>query len=291
MKSSLVVQLMILLSICSVAEFRKRRNKGRRREKERSSRGLVPQLYANYSGPELLPASEVGCGHATLACANRDGCGLALEQYMVSCSDLVTGLTTQCSAQCRLSLIALLSTPEGDRLMKCKCEDDNCRLQKERVEPCRMEVTWNTRADTIVSCTTASWICSADPTCSTALSYYNRNCQKMFRGEKCSKRCKNSLDILLRQKAAAKLASCYCEGSEDFECLKIRKNTDVLCFGKKDPDIIDNSIDVDEKPSKASGAQSAKSLSWILITFLTTFAMSELGSSVIQSVQSISNMF
>ena len=50
--------------------------------------------------------------------------------------------------------------------------------------------------------------------------------------------------------------SCYCEGSEDFECLKIRKNTDVLCVGKKDPDIIDNSIDVDEKPSKASGVPS-----------------------------------
>ena len=213
-------------------------------------------MYANYSGPELIPPSEVNCGQATLACANRDGCGMALEQYMLSCSDLVTGADSSCSAQCRLSLIALLSTPEGDRLMQCQCEDDNCRLQKERVEPCRSQVTWNTREDSIVSCTTASWICSADPTCSTALSYYNRNCHKMFRGEKCSRRCKNSLDILLRQKAAAKLASCYCDGSEDFECLKIRKNTDVLCFGKKDPDIIDNSIDVDQKPAKASVAHS-----------------------------------
>ena len=97
---------------------------------------------------------------------------------------------------------------------------------------------------------------------------------------------------MLRQKAAAKLATCYCEGNEDFECINIRRNTDVLCFGKKDPqDIIDNSIDVDEKPLKASGAQGSKSFSWILVTFLTTFAMTELGSSVIQSVQSISNMF
>ena len=233
------------------------------------SRGLVPQLYANYTGPELVSASEVSCGHATLACANRDGCGVALEQYMLSCSDLVSGLESSCSAQCRLALIALLSTPEGDRLMQCKCQDDNCRLQKQRVEPCRSEVTWNTRADSIVTCTTATWICSADPTCSTALDYYNRNCQKMFRGEKCSKRCKNSLDILLRQKSAAKLASCYCEGSEDFECLKIRKNTDVLCFGKKDP-VLDNNIDVDEKPSKTSGAHSMMMMNEVRSLLLIT---------------------
>ena len=294
MKSSLIFQIVIILSICSVTELRKKRksNRGRRRgERDRSSRGLVPQLFANYSGPELPAAEDVPCSLATLACANRDGCGLALEQYMLTCSDLVTGLDTKCSKHCQLSLIALLSTAEGERLMQCRCEDDNCRLQKQRVEPCRSEVTWNTRVDSIVTCTTATWICSADPTCSTALDYYNRNCQKMFRGEKCSKRCKNSLDILLRQKSAAKLASCYCEGSEDFECLKIRRNTDVLCFGKKDPLDVDNSIDVDEKPAKTSGAQKSRNISWILISFLTTFAMSEIGSSVILSVQSFSSLF
>jgi len=251
---NMILRLVILLSLCSLAEFRKRR-KSKGRKRERASRGLVPQLYANYSGPELLPAAEVQCSMATLQCANRDGCGLALQQYLVSCSDLVTGVRDVCSKQCQLSLIALLSTPEGARLMECQCEDDQCILQKQRIEPCRSDVTWNTRKDTVVTCTAATWICSADATCATAMDYYNRNCKKMFRGEKCSKRCKNSLDILLRQKAAAKLATCYCEGNEEFECINIRRNTDVLCFGKKDPsEEMDNEIDVDEKPSKHNSA-------------------------------------
>merc|ERR1719362_1879337 len=242
--------------LCGAVEMGKRRNgRGRKRGgRERSSRGLVPQLMANYSGPEVMPAHEVSCSLASLACAQRDGCGSALSGYLVTCSDLVTGLSPgpgQCSRQCQLSLIALLSTEEGARLMECQCEDERCRQQRQRVEPCRSEVTWNTRPDTIVSCTAATWICGADAVCGTALQYYNANCQKMFRGQKCSKRCKNSLDILLRQRAAAKLSTCYCEGTEDFDCINIRRNTDVLCFGKKpDTDFEDNEIGVEEKPSK-----------------------------------------
>ena len=278
--------LFILLCLASVAELRKRSKErpGRRRgrggrDKERSSRGLVPQLLANYSAPSLAPAHTVSCSAATLACAKRDGCGSALEQYLVSCGDLVTGPApaTSCSQHCRLSLIALLSTPEGARLMQCECEDSACRQQKARIEPCRAEVTWSTRADTLVSCTAATWICGADASCATALRYYHANRRKMFSGEKCGRRCKNSLDILLRQQAAAKLATCYCEGSEDFECVNIRRNTDVLCFGKKDPlleDIEDNSVD--QKP-KTSGAWRDKSLSFVIISVLAGWSLTEIG--------------
>ena len=275
MNASYILHLLIILSLSSLAEFKKRKHgRGRKRGgRERSSRGLVPQLMSNYSGPEMIPARDVSCSMATLACANRDGCGLALEQYLLSCSDLVQGEDDTCSRQCQLSLIALLSTPEGERLMECQCEDDGCLRQKQRIEPCRSEVTWNTRPDTVVTCTTATWICAADVTCATAMDYYNRNCQKMFRGEKCSRRCKNSLDIMLRQPAAAKLATCYCEGNEDFECINIRRNTDVLCFGKKDPqDIIDNSIDDEEKLNKHSNASAlyfSKEITFLL--FLIEF--------------------
>ena len=271
MNASYILHLLIILSLCSMAEFKKRKHgRGRKRGgRERSSRGLVPQLMSNYSGPEMIPARDVSCSMATLACANRDGCGLALEQYLLSCSDLVQGEDDTCNRQCQLSLIALLSTPEGERLMECQCEDDGCLRQKQRIEPCRSEVTWNTRPDTVVTCTTATWICAADVTCATAMDYYNRNCQKMFRGEKCSRRCKNSLDIMLRQPAAAKLATCYCEGNEDFECINIRRNTDVLCFGKKDPqDIIDNSIDDEENQNKHSNASAlyfSKEITFLLI--------------------------
>jgi len=272
---------------------------GRRRPEhdplERSSRGLVPQLMANYSAPSLAPAHTVSCTAATLACAKRDGCGSALEQYLVSCGDLVTGPAPapapSCSQHCRLSLIALLSTPEGARLMQCECEDSACRQQKARIEPCRAEVTWSTRADTLVSCTAATWICGADSSCATALRYYHANCRRMFSGEKCGRRCKNSLDILLRQQAAAKLATCYCEGSEDFECVNIRRNTDVLCFGKKDPLLdtldTDNSLDSaqdEAPPARTAGASGHRSSGLVILSFLVTFAVAELGAAVSSGV-------
>jgi growth arrest-specific protein 1 len=117
--------------------------------------------------------------------------------------------------------------------MECRCTDPDCAEKKIRVEPCRAAVTWQNSPNSLVSCSAARWICLADPLCATALEYYNRNCQAMFKGRKCSKRCRNSVDILLRQATAAKLATCFCDGTEDFECATIRENTDVLCFGKK----------------------------------------------------------
>ena len=114
----------------------------------------------------------------------------------------------------------------------------------------------------------AIWICAADPLCSTAMDYYNRNCQKMFTGKKCSRRCKNSLDIMLRQKSAAKLATCYCEGTEDFECINIRRNTDVLCFGKNEVvEVIENTV---ESKPKTSGAPKDRSLIIVIFSFLAT---------------------
>lgn len=281
---NLILKVTVVMLICKVCAARKR-PRNRDLALERSSRGLVPQLMANYTAPSLPPAHEVGCNHATMACAYRGGCGLALQQYMQSCSDLVSGITDTCSKDCRFALIALLSTPEGKRLMECNCEDDSCHLQKARVEPCRTEVTWNTSPDTIVSCSAATWICAADPLCSTAMDYYNRNCQKMFTGKKCSRRCKNSLDIMLRQKSAAKLATCYCEGTEDFECINIRRNTDVLCFGKKEVvEVIENTV---ESKPKTSGAPKDRSLVLVIFSFLATCLLTELGSAVNMALQSV----
>jgi len=281
----LILKVIIVMLICGVCVARKR-GRNRNLALERSSRGLVPQLLANYTAPSLPPAHEVGCNHATMACAYRAGCGLALKQYMQSCSDLVSGVTNICSKDCKFSLIALLSTPEGARLMECSCEDSNCLLQKERVEPCRAEVTWNTSPDTIVSCSVATWICAANPLCSTAMDYYNRNCQKMFMGKKCSKRCKNSLDIMLRQESANKLATCYCEGTEDFECINIRRNTDVLCFGKKEVvEIIENTVEI-----KTSGAAKDRSQVLVIFSFLATCLLTDLGAAMNMVIHSVVNL-
>ena len=204
---------------------------------------------------------------------------------MNSCEGLVSGNTTQCDVNCRMALIALISTIEGERLMEvchaiyrtsviwglrlgflrtykalalindyvnicqcpyqyqlrrltdagmlsdlignyntlfwligtqinvwykepvlvltfkkfntslidkpfqCECEDEDCREQKARVEPCRSSVQSLVSPNSIVSCTTAGYVCMSDPGCNTALQYYNTNCQAMFEGNFLAYKC------------------------------------------------------------------------------------------------------
>ena len=294
MRAPLLVLVLVLAT--AVVEGRKERG-DRRREKrpraerqrsrvrDRSSRGLVPQLFANYSTPAPPPAEEVGCNDAYLTCAYRGGCGKALQSYMLNCAELREGLTDTCSRQCKFALIALLSTPEGERLMQCSCAspdkagEASCLVEKARVEPCRAEVTWHTAPDTEVSCSAASWICAADPLCSTAMVYYRENCKAMFKGRKCGRKCKNSLDIMLRQEAAAKLATCYCEGTEDYDCAAVRLHTDVLCFGKK---VVAEEVETNEvEGGRASGAPSPGGRRLLVVlSFMASCYVTHLGAAV-----------
>ncbi|KAK9497936.1 hypothetical protein O3M35_003834 [Rhynocoris fuscipes] len=150
---------------------------------------------------------------------------------MIGCSALQIH-KNHCPEECQHALIALTSTNEGKELMKCECGDDLCRETKARVEVCRPQVIRATRAETVVNCEVAQWICMADTLCSTALRYYNIFCRSMFTGRKCSLRCKNSINILRRQEKAAKLNSCVCTGREDYDCPTIRSNMEQLCFNK-----------------------------------------------------------
>ena len=138
-------------------------------------------------------------------------------------------------------------------------------IAKSKIEACRDPVTYATRNDTIVSCTEARWICSADAECGKALEYYHLLCRNMFRGKKCSERCKNSLNILQRQEKAAKLLQCQCgfdEKIEDFQCSDIKANMENLCFEKEEtttevnlvPDESENEIDIDTKPKVNSAS-------------------------------------
>ena len=127
-----------------------------------------------------------------------------------------------------------------------------------------------TQTDTVVSCTAAQWICAADPMCSTALEYYNRFCQAMFRGKKCTARCMNSIDILRRQKAAQKLENCQCDGTEEYDCQNIKINMENLCFAPEEYE--DNEIDVDYgKPTKKSSSWRLRVHKWLvlLVTILS----------------------
>ena len=155
-------------------------------------------------------------------------------------------------------------------LFQCTCDDESCTLQKSRVEPCRSEVTWNTAPDTIVSCAVATWICMADPLCSTALDYYNKNCQVMFKGGSCSRRCKNSLNILMKQVSARKLTNCFCDGTEEFKCSQIRENTDRLCFDKKKENEIEDNVVFDRSKVMTMKTDSLLTVISIMFSVLST---------------------
>ncbi|XP_050701882.1 growth arrest-specific protein 1-like [Eriocheir sinensis] len=181
------------------------------------------------------PASKpISCEDANIKCALRAGCGMALQNYMLGCADLIAGRSAECDPYCRNSLIALTSTEEGHELMDCICSDDYCRESKERVEVCRQEVLRANSNSTVVTCSVAHWICSADTLCAAAITFYDRFCRRMFLGKGCSFRCNNSLAILQRQTKAAKLATCECDGTEPFDCEGIKNNTVRLCFPPQD---------------------------------------------------------
>ena len=83
-------------------------------------RGLVPQLWKNYTGPDEEPAEKVTCDVAQMKCSFRPGCELALHNYVLGCMDLAKGASKVCNSHCRHALIALKSTHEGKRLMKVR---------------------------------------------------------------------------------------------------------------------------------------------------------------------------
>ena len=90
--------------------------------------------------------------------------------------------------------------------MQCDCAGDfECLNARRRIEACRNDVIYANRLDTVVSCTEAQWICTADAECGKALEYYNLLCRGMFKGKRCNQRCKNSIRILSRQTKAIKL--------------------------------------------------------------------------------------
>jgi growth arrest-specific protein 1 len=154
-----------------------------------------------------------------------------------------------------------------------------CERSKESVAPCQSEVSYATQPGTIVSCSTAQWICAADPLCSTALDYYNRFCGAMFSGKRCTKRCLNSINILKRQASASKLENCYCDGTEkEYDCPAVKRNMARLCF---EPENFETDNEIDTDGDQKSGQSSAGSLKArfqkmllllsVLITLLAAF--------------------
>jgi growth arrest-specific protein 1 len=183
------------------------------------------------------------CGIVQNQCISRTGCSMALQNYMISCGPVVHGSGAEegeqrrwCTLDCRNALLTLLSMDDrqGEKFMTCRCNGNAmCEQQRRMLGVCHEEVlrTLPVVMDNLtdISCTLAQWICSADTSCIAALNYYNLHCTKLFRGEKCTGKCNNSLSILYKQKKARKLRTCICDGSEMYNCEALRYNTETLC--------------------------------------------------------------
>ena len=78
--------------------------------------------------PELPDPEDIACNDAIVKCAFRSGCLMALQNYELGCFDLVKGKSNVCNSHCRHSLISLMSTTEGERLMKVSCMNNYFRL-------------------------------------------------------------------------------------------------------------------------------------------------------------------
>lgn len=177
------------------------------------------------------------CKNAQDRCLAQLGCSMALHNYLMSCAELIHGSTDRCHPICQKAIVSLLSTQDqqGHNFITCDCQGNQyCQMQKRRVEICSNDVVAAMATiddpEAIISCSLADLICSADTPCLTAMDYYKRHCGRLFRGEKCTSRCNNSLAILYRQSKALKLRTCQCDGTEQYDCRTVRENTERLCF-------------------------------------------------------------
>ncbi|GFO34227.1 growth arrest-specific protein 1-like protein [Plakobranchus ocellatus] len=187
--------------------------------------------------------TQQSCQVAQLQCHARSGCQMALNNFFIHCSSLIASeenYASVCPTDCKHALVSLLSTEDntGHAFINCDCGNKKmCVERKRKVQICQKEVLDSMhvlREDAPpVTCNLARYICEADTSCLAALRYYYDHCSRLFKGIRCSSRCKNSLRILSRQQHAKKLRHCMCDGSEDYDCNAVKANTEQMCFHKK----------------------------------------------------------
>ncbi|XP_026763182.1 growth arrest-specific protein 1-like [Galleria mellonella] len=218
-------------------------------------------------------AAAIPCEDVQMQCAYRSGCGKALNNYMIFCSEVLTTGTSTCPEYCEYALIALTSTPEGKDLLNCQCKDEYCEGMKSRIEICRPQVV-NGAANATASCWLSQLICLADSECAAALEYYKLLCWSMYEGRKCSRKCRNSIGILRKQKKAAALSTCQCNGDENYDCKKMQNNFARLCFHNKHGNYKDKKkktfqplpeTPTSKKPSVVTDAASVAILSQLMV--------------------------
>ena len=80
----------------------------------------------------------------------------------------------------------------------------------------------------------------------------------------------------MRQESAGKLATCFCDGTEEFKCKEIRENTDSLCCEKDK--YVNNTIG-EEEVNESTGMMKKSSL-LVVISLICSVLNTSLGESV-----------
>ena len=181
--------------------------------------------------------SGESCETVQRTCFRRTGCGVALKNFFHACKSVTHGTVKKCTVGCKRALISLLTTEDraGSAFMNCDCKDNQlCQERKQRVEICTDDVIGELDSvddnTTRVSCTLAQWTCEADTSCYAAFGFYVDNCQRLISGDKCTAKCNNSLNVLHQQFKAKKLQTCSCDGTEDYDCERVKAFTEELCY-------------------------------------------------------------
>ncbi|GAV09384.1 hypothetical protein RvY_18933 [Ramazzottius varieornatus] len=189
---------------------------------------------------------EVGnCLTAKNACLARRSCRDALVLTMTQCQGVVTNPpedtgpvgdvvqsfdlsslpsesdSSSCPSGCQQALASLLSSEAGQELAQCRCgptqtlcHDIRRRLNASCHQPLHFLLKPSSPdhppSSPPLSCRMAEAVCNGDTACSLALEYHHVFCRKMFQGQFCSSRCRNSLEVLLNQTYGQALRHCHC---------------------------------------------------------------------------------
>jgi len=194
----------------------------------------------------LLGSDASSCLTARNRCTSRIGCGMALNNFLVSCESVMAGMVDHCTDTCMRAVISLVTVDDniGADYLTCSCEGD-CALMKKRVGMCSegvLKALETLDNQEVISCSLARMLCEADTQCWTALQYFEDRCSNLWEqyspdALRCSDSCNNSLTILYRQTRAAKLSNCMCDNTDPLidenMCIRMRYNTDYYCLKKQ----------------------------------------------------------
>lgn len=174
------------------------------------------------------------CSEAFGRCTLNLGCYNALINLQDNCLET----ENRCKKSCIYSIVSLIHTFPA--LSTCNSSQNELySVPKKKLEVCekKVEKTLKTLNNDHLPCALSLKLCEAETRCSTALFYYRKNCQRLFRkkGISCQPACKRSAKILYSTIEGYHLRRCKCKGQnkDRIWCEIIQNNMENFCGLKR----------------------------------------------------------